>query len=149
MPNWLETAKRWIFGLWCSTTDDKSTISSKARHPLPLHFNTVEVVDKTPSNASIENKQFVEVVYKNVPRWVLFRCPCGCGEMISLSLQKEHNPSWKLRTDALNHPTLWPSIWRNKGCMSHFWVKNGRIHWCADSGAEPWKMRSDLYQKPG
>ncbi|MDM9644782.1 DUF6527 family protein [Rhizobium sp. S163] len=29
-----------------------------------------------------------------------------------------------------DRPTLHPSVWRNSGCRSHFWVRRGRIAWC-------------------
>lgn len=58
------------------------------------------------------------------------RCPCGCGEVIELMLLEEARPRWDLKTDENNRPTLHPSVWRRKGCRSHFWVRKGHIFWC-------------------
>lgn len=57
-------------------------------------------------------------------------CPCGCGDTIELMLIREAKPRWDLRADAKNLPTLHPSVWRNTGCRSHFWLRDGRVTWC-------------------
>ncbi|WP_460931245.1 DUF6527 family protein [Oleiagrimonas citrea] len=58
------------------------------------------------------------------------RCPCGCGQIIELMLIHEVRPRWDLRVDEAGRPSLHPSIWLQRGCRSHFWLKHGRIHWC-------------------
>jgi hypothetical protein len=58
------------------------------------------------------------------------RCPCGCGETIELLVLEEARPRWNVSIDKGGRPTLHPSVWRQKGCQSHFWVRQGRIHWC-------------------
>ena len=93
-----------------------------------LRFNSISVQGKTPPNSSIGENDFVEVIYKNKPMWVLFKCPCGCETTISLSLQNVHKPYWRLLTKN-NRPTLYPSVWQKSGCCSHFWVYEGCIHW--------------------
>jgi len=56
-------------------------------------------------------------------------CPCGCHETIHVSLLANDSPSWSLRINSKNEPTLEPSIWRRHGCKSHFFIRNGRIAW--------------------
>jgi hypothetical protein len=58
------------------------------------------------------------------------RCPCGCGQSIELMLIREVKPRWDIRIDHIGQPTLHPSIWLQRGCRSHFWLKGGRIQWC-------------------
>lgn len=58
------------------------------------------------------------------------RCPCGCGETIELLLINEAAPRWDLNVDAKGLPTLKPSVWLQKGCHAHFWLIQGRVHWC-------------------
>lgn len=60
-------------------------------------------------------------------------CPCGCGARMELMLLKEARPRWDLVVDDINQPTLHPSVWRNKGCRSHFWLQSGNIIWCNDN----------------
>jgi Family of unknown function (DUF6527) len=64
------------------------------------------------------------------PYAVALRCPCGCGETIELMLMKGVHPRWDLQADAAGLPTLNPSVWRQSGCRSHFWLRNGRVIWC-------------------
>lgn len=56
-------------------------------------------------------------------------CPCGCGEVIELMLLPNVKPRWDISIDHLNRPTLFPSVWRSTGCRSHFWIRQGKIHW--------------------
>lgn len=57
-------------------------------------------------------------------------CPCGCGHVIELLVVEEANPRWSLKVDSKGRPTLTPSVWLKKGCRSHFWIREGRVHWC-------------------
>lgn len=66
----------------------------------------------------------------NCPWLVGMLCPCGCGDLIQLSLLERDSPSWKLTVDESGFPTLAPSVWRSKGCCSHFFVRDGSIVWC-------------------
>jgi Family of unknown function (DUF6527) len=56
-------------------------------------------------------------------------CPCGCGETIQLNLLKDVRPCWTMKQHSDGSVTLLPSIWRQKGCKSHFFVRNGEIEW--------------------
>jgi hypothetical protein len=57
-------------------------------------------------------------------------CPCGCGEVIELNLLKQARPCWSAQEHSDGTVTLAPSVWRQKGCRSHFFVRHGRIDWC-------------------
>ncbi|MEW8394244.1 MAG: DUF6527 family protein [Candidatus Thiodiazotropha sp.] len=59
---------------------------------------------------------------------VAFKCPCGCGESITLNLIGQR-PRWSAEIDSSERMTVHPSIWRTGSCKSHFWIRNGRIHW--------------------
>ena len=69
-----------------------------------------------------------------VRKWVCFRCPCGCGEKIMLSLAPQRHPHWTVGMDWLRRPTLSPSVRQVTQCRSHYWVRRGRVQWCPDSG---------------
>ena len=94
-----------------------------------VYFNHVSILNKTPSNDAVGDKDFIVVVHQNKPYWALFRCPCGCRHVISLSLQKIHNPSWNVHKNLSGRPTVHPSVWQIKDCHSHFWIRDGRIYW--------------------
>lgn len=111
-------------------------------------YNSVILKDKIPYENSLKDRDFVEVVYRNQSFWAVFKCPCGCKNTISLPLQKNHNPHWKLEYSIDVKPTLYPSVWQNKGCLSHFWIVNGKIEWCENTGIEPWIAEPMYYEKP-
>ncbi len=58
-----------------------------------------------------------------------FVCPCGCNEKISLSLLECSKSNWSVSTDFFGRVSLSPSIWRTKGCKSHFFLRKGKIIW--------------------
>jgi hypothetical protein len=57
-------------------------------------------------------------------------CPCGCGDVIELNLLKQARPCWSVQEHSDGTVTLAPSVWRQKGCRSHFLLRHGRIDWC-------------------
>jgi len=57
-----------------------------------------------------------------------FKCPCGCGVSIWLTLGGSIHPRWNL-TEKNGIPTVTPSVNRVVGCKSHFWIREGRIQW--------------------
>ncbi|WP_370454954.1 DUF6527 family protein [Hahella sp. KA22] len=123
----------WLEGLFSLA----ETEHAPKRSLPPVHFACITSVQKPPKNKDIEEKTFYYVTTSGKPKWALFLCPCGCGDVITLSLQEVHTPSWKLTKAVSGHPTLQPSVWRDKGCLSHFWLKEGRVFWCPDTGTHP------------
>jgi hypothetical protein len=76
------------------------------------------------------------VVHRGVARSAVILCPCGCGEEITINLDRRTGSAWKLyqRGEIF---TLFPSVWKESGCASHFIAWNNRILWCdADSFRE-------------
>jgi hypothetical protein len=70
-------------------------------------------------------------------------CPCGCGDVIELNLLREASPCWTVRQRRDGSVTLMPSIWRTKGCRSHFLIRNSRIDWCRFEKGSPSKSPRD------
>jgi len=64
-------------------------------------------------------------------------CPCGCSELIQLSLATDACPSWTVTLDGQGIPTLLPSVWRTAGCKSHFILYRGHVFWCRDDEEFP------------
>lgn len=73
---------------------------------------------------------FIYLIGEKTKPWsAKFVCPCGCADVITLSLIERDNPRWTHSINALGSISLWPSVWRTKGCRSHFYIKNGRVLW--------------------
>lgn len=56
-------------------------------------------------------------------------CPCGCNDLVQLSLHREGRPRWTVGVDETGLVSLAPSVWRQVGCRSHFSVSRGRLIW--------------------
>lgn len=68
------------------------------------------------------------VIERGVPRWILIKCPCGCGEEIPINVDARSGKAWRLYRDNRSGITLYPSVWRDTGCESHFIVWRGQIN---------------------
>lgn len=95
------------------------------------------IVAEHPAPEDLVRGVLSVVVDGGLRKWACLRCPCGCGEKIMLSLATQRNPHWTVTLDWLERPTAWPSVRQVTQCRSHYWVKRGRIIWCADGDPEP------------
>lgn len=84
-------------------------------------------IDELPDSLK---QQRLYLIGERTPWSAALLCPCGCGEIIHLSLLQDEFPSWRVTFDRDALPTLQPSVWRTKGCRSHFFLRHGSIVWC-------------------
>ncbi|WP_353477785.1 DUF6527 family protein [Pseudoalteromonas sp. JC3] len=64
--------------------------------------------------------------------YAVMLCPCGCESKIHLNLITNHRPAWQISKNG-KYPTLTPSIWRQVGCRSHFFLRQGHIVWAGNA----------------
>lgn len=102
---------------------------------------TVSVTEAHPLPEDINDGNLYLVKGGNIDKWACFKCPDGCGDTIKLSLSASRRPRWTVIADWLRRPTVNPSIRQTSGCFSHFWIKKGHIHWCSDTGKQPFPTR--------
>ncbi|WP_294537559.1 DUF6527 family protein [uncultured Rhodoblastus sp.] len=69
-------------------------------------------------------------------------CPDGCGEHLTINLDERAGAAWSLYRSARG-VTLYPSVWRENGCKSHFIIWHNAILWC-DSYSEGNREPEDL-----
>ncbi len=82
------------------------------------------------------------VVRRGVDRSLTMLCPDGCGETLTINLDRRTGPAWRLYSEGQS-VSLFPSVWRNTGCCSHFIVWRSRIYWC-DWGEELQSMDEEF-----
>jgi len=72
------------------------------------------------------------LIVRGVERAIVMACPDGCGETLTINLDRRTGPAWKKfqRSGAL---TVYPSVWRESGCRAHFIIWKDRILWCGRS----------------
>lgn len=109
-----------------------------------FRYSEITFKDKTPANEEVGKNEFIVVKYKGNNYWAMFKCPCGCENVISVSLQRIHKLHWWVVKSRSGRPSLYPSIWQNKGCMSHFWIRDGKVYWCKNTGQAPWIYGSQV-----
>jgi len=64
---------------------------------------------------------------EGLPRWLILICPCGCGEEFPINLDSRAGPAWKLYTNHRTELSLYPSVWRQSGCKSHYVIWRSKI----------------------
>lgn len=69
------------------------------------------------------------IVKRGIPRSIVMQCPDGCGEVITVNLDRRSGPAWRYFERRMRL-TIYPSIWRDSGCRAHFIVWNDGILWC-------------------
>lgn len=93
-----------------------------------------EIRNEHPAPEEICDGHLYLVKGGKMDKWACFRCPGGCGEIIKLSLSTSRKPRWAVSSDWLQRPTVTPSVRQLNQCQCHFWIKQGQIDWCLDSG---------------
>jgi hypothetical protein len=86
-------------------------------------------VDIQPERDNVLRKRIYIIRNYGLSKWVVMKCPCGCDEILTLSLMKNFKPNWKIKIDKKKRITISPSIWKQDGCKSHFFIINGRLKW--------------------
>lgn len=67
------------------------------------------------------------LVERGVPRWLLMSCPCGCGAEIPINLDPRAGKAWRLYRAPKWGLSLYPSVWRDTDCQSHFIIWRDHI----------------------
>lgn len=67
------------------------------------------------------------LVVRGDPRWLFVRCPCGCGADIPINLDPRAGSAWRVYNDKRTGLSLYPSVWRDTDCGSHFIIWRNRI----------------------
>lgn len=90
------------------------------------------VAARMPIDSEIGAGELVVVESGGLRKWACMKCPGGCGTKISLSLNADHRPRWRVVQDWFGRPSIEPSVHQINACRCHFWVRGGRIEWCPD-----------------
>jgi hypothetical protein len=126
MLSWLRKILHW---LW---------VEALHRKPLPpggrvqprVSYKTKVFSDRSIALDAAHRGRVLAVVERaGTLKWVLLRCPCGCGEDLALNLMRSHLPVWELAVNRTGQASLHPSVHATT-CGAHFWLRNGTVIWC-------------------
>jgi hypothetical protein len=67
------------------------------------------------------------LIVRGSPRSFVIGCPCGCGDHLTINLDARSGPAWHF-FESNGEVTLYPSVWRESGCKSHFVIWQSRIY---------------------
>ena len=98
--------------------------------PQPAPYRTLLVSEVLPAELSPDTLYIVEE--GGYLEQAAMICPCGCGSTLNMNLLPDERPCWTVKQRPDGSTTLHPSVWRQKGCKSHFWFRAGRVEWCRD-----------------
>ncbi len=90
------------------------------------------VAERLPADTEVVPGELVVVESEGFQKWACMKCPGGCGVKIALSLNQNRRPRWRVVGDWFGRPSIEPSVHQMNDCRCHFWVRRGRIEWCAD-----------------
>lgn len=76
----------------------------------------------------VESPGDVAIVQRGVYRSLIMHCPDGCGEVITINLDPRTSKAWRIYLNKKGL-TLFPSVWRDTGCESHFVLWNSVFYW--------------------
>ena len=90
-----------------------------------LHLNgTIE--NRVDASAHLRRAGDAVLVNRGRLRLLILICPCGCGEELTLNLDRRAGPAWRLYLGEAG-ASLFPSVWRETGCQSHFIIWRDQI----------------------
>lgn len=88
-----------------------------------------QVAHRHEANALLTEPGAAVLVHRGVDRSIAIACPDGCKEQLTINLDRRAGAAWRYYRDGAD-VSLFPSVWRDTGCKSHFIVWRSRIYWC-------------------
>lgn len=85
------------------------------------------VATRAEASAKLVSPGDAVLVERGRPRLLLLSCPCGCGEHFPINLDSRAGAAWTLYRQRGRGLSLFPSVWRETGCLSHFVIWSNRI----------------------
>ena len=92
----------------------------------PLTLKSI-VQSRSEVNSQLLEPGDAVLITRGRPRWLLLKCPCGCDDEIPLNLDRRAGKAWRIYEQGNRRLTIFPSVWRDTGCFSHFIVRNGQF----------------------
>lgn len=113
---WLRNFFAWIWS-WFRPTGRREAFGA-----------TVQLDSSTNPERELAAGKLVLIGPAEKPKWLRFKCPCGCGDVIALNLMTSHRPHWKTELHQDGTLTVHPSV-DSQRCGAHFWIKRSKINW--------------------
>lgn len=93
----------------------------------PTLFYKGTVQSRSEASGILKSPGDVVIIERGCPRWLLISCPCGCGDEFPINLDPRAGPAWRLYKNKRTGLSLFPSVWRDSGCCSHYIIWRNQI----------------------
>ena len=91
-----------------------------------LHFRG-KVSSRSEASVQLKSAGDAVLVERGRPRLLLLSCPCGCGDEFPRNLDERAGPAWRLYENSRGGISVFPSVWRESGCRSHYIIWRDKI----------------------
>lgn len=88
-----------------------------------------QVEQRHEANPLLRKPGDAALVHRGVLRSLVMACPDGCGELLTINLDGRAGKAWRAY-GSQEELSLFPSVWRETGCKSHFILWRSKIYWC-------------------
>lgn len=113
-----------------------------------LRFDLLaSVAPVMPDRRMLKPGEMTVVIDCGIEKWACLGCPGGCGQAITLPLNPNRRPRWKVRFDLWRRPSVEPSVWQKNECGCHFWIRDGVVHWCEDGRPRLTEMAASVQSR--
>jgi len=113
------------------------------------------VADQAAAAERLALGVIVVIAASQTPKMLRFFCPCGCCEILTVNLMANVSKAWRVTYNPNRGVSLWPSVWLDGQCQSHFILRNntarllfGRVprmtHMRKPSGGLPYRYKHHL-----
>jgi hypothetical protein len=79
---------------------------------------------------------------------IAMQCPYGCGERVYINLLPTAHPCFSVTYRSDGTVSLYPTIQRERGCRSHFFVRRSRVYWWNIRTVDDGSVCSPTYSLP-
>lgn len=88
-----------------------------------------EVSHRHEADAILSAPGSAVLVRRGVLRSLVMKCPDSCGDTLTINLDRRAGPAWRMYRNR-HGLSLFPSVWRDSGCKSHFILWRSQLFWC-------------------
>lgn len=96
-----------------------------------------KVTSRADASQHLKEPGDTVIVERGYPRWLVMKCPDGCGDELPINLDGRAGPAWRIYESPRLGLTIYPSVWRDTGCEAHFIV--WRDHIIVFGGWDDWE----------
>ncbi|MGB2870132.1 MAG: DUF6527 family protein [Bacteroidota bacterium] len=114
-------------------------LKNKGRKTHKIHWRG-KVLNHGEAIDVVRNPGDTVLIERGRPRSLVCMCPCGCNSPITLNLDRRTGKAWILY-QRKRGVSLYPSVWRDSGCESHFVIWNNKVFWLEEDW---WFEEADL-----